>query len=182
MRHHQVPQETALFSSLSLIKVFIGVVGLFATSQVAIPLQPVPMTLQTFSMLLIGLTYRPSEAFFSFLGWLFLGALGVPVFANYLGGIPLLLGPTGGYLLGLWVAAVAMAWLCKKTKTKTFKSLTLIACLGQVILFGLGVSRLSCFVGWSHAFVSGLAPFILWNPLKTGLAVLCARGLLLKRS
>jgi biotin transport system substrate-specific component len=182
MRHHQVPQETAVFSSFSLMKVFIGVVGLFATSQVAIPLQPVPMTFQTFSMLLIGLTYRPSEAFFSFLGWLFLGALGFPVFANYLGGVQLLLGPTGGYLLGLWVAAVAMAWLCEKIKTKTFKTLIFIACAGQAILFGLGVSRLSCFVGWSQAFATGLAPFILWNPLKTGLAVLCARGLLLKRS
>jgi biotin transporter BioY len=75
-----------------------------------------------------------------------------------------------------------MAWLCEKIKTKTFKTLIFIACAGQAILFGLGVSRLSCFVGWSQAFATGVAPFILWNPLKTGLAVLCARGLLLKRS
>ena len=97
-----------------IIIVFGGVVLLFAASQIEIPLQPVPITLQTVAVMLIGLTYTPRRALESLLIWLGFAAAGFPVLTGFNGGFAYLTGSTFGYLLGFVMSAYVMATL-KKT-------------------------------------------------------------------
>ncbi len=76
--------------------VILGVVLLFGCSQIAIPIQPVPITLQTMGVIFIILTYNTSQAIQTILAYILLGALGIPLFSGYRGGLTVVIGPTGG--------------------------------------------------------------------------------------
>ena len=85
-----------------LILTVMGIGLMFLCSQYSIPIQPVPITLSMLGVLLIGLTYTPKQAAYTMGGWILLGAMGFPMFAGFKSGIPALLGPTGGYIVGFF--------------------------------------------------------------------------------
>src|SRR5437660_1344422 len=89
-------------------QILIGVSLLFLCAEVSIPLKPVPITLQTVPVLLIGLYYSRKAAIKTMLAYLSLGTLGLPIFANFSGGIHTLINVTAGYRIGFLVAVVAM--------------------------------------------------------------------------
>ncbi|OJX09345.1 MAG: hypothetical protein BGO77_04750 [Caedibacter sp. 37-49] len=145
----------------------IGVILLFACSQIHIPLKPVPITLQTVAIMLIGLTYKPRQAFEIVLAYLLLGATGVPVFSEFSGGYAYLLGPTGGYFAGFLVAAPLTAWIFSKITHKTWGIIFASCAVGQTIIYSLGVIWLTKFIGFEAAIQSGVVPFILPGVVKT---------------
>ncbi len=151
----------ASFAKTEIFKVAVGIVLLFGCSQLSIPLQPVPITLHTLAVLLIGLTYSPKEAGTTVGSYLILGALGLPVFAGYHGGVAYMLGKTGGYLIGFWTAVLVMAKLQEKQQTRKLLPTFFICMVGQGILYTLGVLWLSTFIGMKAAFTFGVFPFIL---------------------
>ena len=156
--------------SLNEIMVVLGgVILLFAASQVEIPLQPVPITLQTVAVMLIGLTYSPRRAVESHLIWIGLGAIGFPVFAEFSGGINVLLGSTAGYFMGFVFSAFLMATLKEKLSLKGWFYDALLCLMGTVIVFAFGVLWLSQLIGFSNALVHGVLPFILPGAVKAGL-------------
>ena len=159
----------------ALLRIALGVVALAASSQVVIPLWPVPMALSPLVFWMVGLTYSPREALASMISWVTLGVLGAPVFAGYASGIATLLGPRGGYIAGFVVGAGIMAWLRTRFHVSSFKGLIFVSLVGQGVLYGLGVCHLSSFVGWSQVLAVGVAPFVIWDALKIGLAVVSAR-------
>lgn len=159
------------------LKVFCGILGVIALSQISFPLQPVPLTLQTLGMLFIGLTYSRKEAFGTATGWLTLGLLGAPVFAGYAGGFPLLLGPRGGFILGLALTPVAMAWVRERWKLRGLLAFSALALLGQSVLWLCGLGWLGHLIGFKQAFVQVCFPFLLWEGVKTPCAVLLAYAL-----
>jgi biotin transport system substrate-specific component len=169
-------------NDFSLIKnetmqVLIGVGLLASAAQIAIPLQPVPITLQTMAVMLIGLFYSQKAALKTVLSYLAVGASGVPVFAHATGGMHILFGPTGGYLVGFLVAAVAMATAREYIRKETYLTMLCSALTGTFAIYLLGVSWLALFVGSSHAFELGCTPFIIPECIKATVLIFAVRSL-----
>lgn len=109
-------------------------------AHISLPLffTPVPLTLQPFAVILIGLLLSPSVAFASMLLYLVEGATGLPVFTPQgPGGMLQLFGATGGYLLSYPFASAATAWMSRKT-TRNFGHAIFAAATGNLIILGSG--------------------------------------------
>lgn len=163
------------FRSSSLLLTFIGTILLFLCSQVSIPLKPVPISLQTVAVLVIGLTFSKAEALKSIGSYLALGALGVPVFANFSGGLAKLMGPTGGYLFGFFVAIWLMCALRERIGRMGTKETIVVAFVGSSIVYACGLPWLSTFIGWESAVKAGLMPFIIPGIVKSVLVASIVR-------
>jgi biotin transport system substrate-specific component len=173
----QSAQKPFSITRTEILKVAIGVVLLFACSQIAIPVQPVPITLQTLAVLLIGLTYKPREAFATLSSYLVLGALGLPVFAAYHGGAIWLIGKTGGYLFGFLAAAVVMSFIQQSVKRRGWLQVLLTCVVGQGIIYTMGVAWLATFIGMKSGITFGLVPFVLPGLVKAGLLTAALQGI-----
>jgi biotin transporter BioY len=138
-------------------------------AQIEIPHYPVPYTLQTFFVLLAGGLLGRRNGFLSMLTYLFVGAVGLPVFSGYASGLPRLLGPTGGYLLSFPLAAYLIGTLISlrpdgirqgNGRIKTFLAeygwAVCSMCLGLVLIFLLGTLQLNAvyFHNWTTSFES----------------------------
>ncbi len=149
-----------------LFLVLAGIGFLALSAQIVIPLQPVPLTLQSAMVILLSMVYGLRLSTFSVLGYLILGTAGLPVFAQMGSGFGVLTGSTAGYLIGFVPAAVITGYLAQRGFAKHILSSFLTACLGATIIFVSGVSVLAQFVGWEKAFLFGVAPFIVTELLK----------------
>ncbi|WAJ29616.1 biotin transporter BioY [Antarcticirhabdus aurantiaca] len=157
-----------------ILAVGLGTLFLAASSYVEVPMVPVPVTMQTFAVLLIGALYGPGLAFATILAWLGEAALGLPVLSGGAGGLAYMMGPTGGYLLGFALAAPLVGWLAQRGwgGEDMFRSfLAMLA--GHAVLFVPGVLWLSSFVGFEQAIVLGFTPFLVGTVLKSALAAAC---------
>jgi len=145
-------------------------VALCSQVEIHLPGNPVPITGQTFAVLLVGALLGPRRGGLALLAYLAQGAAGLPVFAGGAGGAAHLLGPTGGYLIGFAAAAALVGWLAERgwDRTPWFTAAAMI--LGNVVIYAFGVTRLSAFVGSSQAVPLGLVPFIPGDLIKVGLA------------
>lgn len=152
-----------------------GVFLLFLTTQISIPLEPVPITLQTFGIMLLGLTFERKIALKSILSYLSLGAVGVPVFANFKGGAATFMSPTGGYLLGFLVAIVVMVNLRKYFKQETFWNYAFIAMMGTLSIFVCGILWLTHFMNLEKAIQVGFLPFVVPGIVKILLLALSVK-------
>ncbi len=164
--------HTKLTAWQNVLLVFGGAILLFAASQIEIPLKPVPITLQTVAVMLIGLTYSPRRALEAHLLWLGAAAAGLPVLSGFASGIPYLVGPTGGYFVGMTIAACSMAFLKQKLSLNSLKSDALLILMGTATVFFFGVAWLAQFIGFEGAITHGFMPFIIPGFVKAG--VLCA--------
>ena len=176
-------QKSALVSSvhprfIGLSAIFFGVVLLFGCSQISIPLHPIPITLQTVGVILIILTYDTPKAAQTILAYIFLGALGFPMFAGYKGGIAVILGPSGGYILG-FILATFVAAPCKKL-LDSYHSLINAFVLSLIITLAImatGLFWLSFHGGPTMAIKVGVMPFIIPGLIKSGILSLILRSI-----
>src|SRR3546814_487052 len=118
----------------------VGTLLLTLSAKVQVPMWPVPMTMQTFAVLIIGMTYgfRLGTATVAF--YLAQGAIGLPVFASG-AGIAYLAGPTGGYLIGFLVSAALVGWLAGPGWGRTVNRTFVAHALGTAVILGLGRSE-----------------------------------------
>lgn len=130
---------------------------------------PVPITLQTFGVMLIAAALGSKRGSLAVLAYLGEGAFGLPVLAGGASGIAVFAGPTAGYLCGFVAAAFIMGF-CFESFTKTIAKSMLITCLGSFIMLSMGTIWLSCFVGVSSALLMGFYPFIWGSLLKSVIA------------
>ena len=144
-----------------LILAAMGVALMVICAQASIPLRPVPITLQTLGVLLIGLTYTARQASYAMGAYILLGALGAPVFSNFHGGLEVLLSPRGGYIFGWFFAAVTMACLSRLLPTKAWWGFMINSLVGSIIIYACGLPWLACFIGWQQAWMLGFMPFII---------------------
>lgn len=158
-----------------------GILLIFLTSQISIPLKPVPITLQTFGIMLIGLTFDRSAAIKAVTGYLMLGAMGVPVFSNFNGGYHYLLGPTAGYCMGFLLSVIVMTTFRRIVKHQNLFCITINCLIGTIITLSCGVTRLSYLIGFKAAIQSGFMPFIVPGIIKAMLLVATVRYLKLGR-
>ncbi len=150
------------------VAVGLGVVILTLASKVQVPFWPVPMTLQTLAVLLIGASAGMRLGAATLLAWLGLGALGAPVFATG-AGIAYMAGPTGGYLAGFLLAAIIVGYLADKGHGRTILSVLAMLLAGEVAIYALGLGWLSALIGTQKAVSAGFLPFIPAEILKLAL-------------
>jgi biotin transport system substrate-specific component len=171
-----------LISSTSLSRV-LGI-GLFllltvmgAFVRIPLPFTPVPITLQTLSVLLSGLFLKKFDGSISQGIYILFGLFGLPIFAESAGGASIILGPTGGYLIAFVIApfAVNMAYGHLPLRNIHARAIAALA-LGTLIIHALGVINLAFFLKTDplNAVILGSAPFILGDAAKVLLgAELC---------
>jgi biotin transport system substrate-specific component len=148
-----------------------GTLALALSAKIQVPFWPVPMTMQSMIVLLIGVTYGSRRAGATVAAYLAEGFVGLPVFAGPAAGPAYMMGPTGGYLLGFLLGAVAVGWLAERGWGRPVWRSAAALTLGHVALFVPGVLWLARFTGWSRAVDLGVTPFIAATFLKTALAV-----------
>lgn len=147
----------------------IGSILLTISAKIQVPFWPVPMTMQTFVVLVLGVAYGWRLAGATVLLYLAQGALGLPVFAGG-GGLAYMAGPTGGYLAGFLLAAVAVGWLAERGWARSAPSTLAAMLIGTAIIFGCGIAWLATLIGLPQAISAGLVPFLLSEAVKIALA------------
>jgi biotin transport system substrate-specific component len=162
--------------------VILGSAFVAACSHVALPLwfTPVPLTLQPFAVLLLGLLLSPSLAGATLVTYLAEGALGLPVFAPGFGfgaGMAHLFGPTGGYLLSYPAAAMLIAYLWRRS-SRGLTAAVASAALGNLVILLSGFVWLSAYAHASakSAFTLAVVPFLPGDALKVVAAAALATG------
>jgi biotin transport system substrate-specific component len=151
------------------VLVLAGVILLALAARVQVPFWPVPMTLQTLAVMMIGATYGARLAGATLVSYLAAGAIGIPVFASG-AGLAYMAGPTGGYLAGFLAAAVVLGYLADKGMGRTILSALGLFLIGEILIFALGTGWLAALIGGEKAIAGGLLPFIPGEVLKVALA------------
>jgi biotin transport system substrate-specific component len=165
------PRSSALTQALFVMG-GVGFITLMAQVAIPVPGSPVPVTGQTLAVLLIGTTYGARLGVTTFATYLLAGIAGAPVFApsataaNH--GIDRLLGATGGYLVGMFVASLLLGYLADRKADQKFKTSFPALLLGDAVIFFFGLTWLhfSLELSWSATFAAGLTPFIFGELLK----------------
>jgi biotin transport system substrate-specific component len=142
-------------------------------AQILIPLWPVPITLQTLTVLLAGAALGPMRGGLSMGLYLVAGVAGVPWFAEQNSGLGFV---TFGYVVGFVLAAVLVGWLARRGAGRTFRGTIGAMVLGNLVIYAVGVPYLAWALGESLAYAIevGALPFLVGDALK----ILLAAGLL----
>ena len=156
---------------INVLLIVFGTLLLTISAKVQVPFWPVPMTMQTFVVFLIGSTYGVRLSFLTLVAYLIEGAMGLPVFAAG-GGIVYLTGPTAGYLYGMTIAAVIISYFANMGYSTSYIKSFISILIGSIVIFALGVLYLGSIIGYSKAIQAGLLPFIPSELFKIALAVL----------
>jgi biotin transport system substrate-specific component len=150
---------------------------LWLSAKVQIPFWPVPMTMQTFVVLMIGVGFGARLGAASVLLYLAYGALGLPVFAGTPErgiGWAYMVGPTGGYLLGFLVAAWLCGALAERGWDRSLHRILAVMAFGHGLILALGWAWLAWLTGSSdRAYAGGVEPFFVATLVKTLAAAGC---------
>ena len=147
-------------------------------AQISVPMFPVPMTLQTLAVLMVGLTFGARLGAVTLLAYLAEGAMGLPVFANGGFGAATLMGPTGGYLFGFVAAAWLTGWLAERGWDRSVWLTGLAMALGNLVLYVPGLIQLQAVTGaeFAKVWAWGAGPFLLGDAVKLAVAALALPG------
>ena len=170
----------------NLLIVLIGSILYALSARIAIPIPPVPVTLQTLVLLTFSMAVGSRLAFLTFALYIFEGIIGIPVFAKPpFSGFYYLLGPSGGYLLGMLIASYFVGYLAEKNYDKNFIKSLITIFIGTIIIFIPGLiwlgfwfdqyhpelsQQINLGEGYKYAFKFGLLVFKFTEPVKIALA------------
>ncbi|MFV0301970.1 MAG: biotin transporter BioY [Paracoccus sp. (in: a-proteobacteria)] len=159
-----------------------GVLALAISAKLHVPMWPVPMTMQTFTVLVIGMVLGPRLGSATLLAYLALGAMGGNVFSGTTpAGPAYFAGPTGGYLLGFVIAGWVVGRLARLGWDRTIPGTAAAMTFGTAIIFSLGLGWMSHLFAAEHGMgwilATGLWPFLPGAALKIALAALVVPGL-----
>jgi biotin transport system substrate-specific component len=159
----------------------LGSLVLWASAKVSVPFWPVPMNLQTMAVAGLAALYGSRLGAATVLLYLAQGAAGLPVFTGTPAqgvGLAYMLGPTGGYLIGMPIAAFVIGFLAERGLTDKPIRLFGAMVVGDAIVFALGLAWLGAVIGWDKPVLAlGLYPFLLGDGLKLALAACLVAGL-----
>lgn len=142
------------------------VIGASSILAFKLPFMSVPWVLQNQIVLVIGYLFGARVGFLSTLFFVIEGALGAPVFANGTSGMAVLMGPTGGYLLGYPVASF-MAGFLKDHLPRSPLGAFLSFLVSHFVIYGFGVTALATMIGLKNAILLGFVPFIALDVIKS---------------
>lgn len=200
MKGEAMPEQTLVrprSKSHTIVYVAAAIACMAVTAWVTIPIGPVPLSLAPLAIYFTLFAFSPKNAFAAIAGYILLGALGLPVFTGFRGGMGAVLGPTGGFIVGdVVAAAIALALgkaLSKRTSSATDRPITVMGsivhkrfflrCLlmGVVFLvvqhaFGCAWLMIAGNLSIGAAFLAASAPFIVPDLLKIVLAIFLAQA------
>ncbi len=158
---------------------FALLVGVASQIRIPLPFTPVPLTGQTFAVLLAGAALGTTRAGISMLTYLALGLIGLPVFTEGGSGLEVVTGPTGGYIVGFVFAAAAVGFFSERGLDRTLLGAVAAFGLGSALVYAFGVPVLMWATGWSlaQALLGGVVPFLIGDAVKAVFA-----GLLLPQA
>ena len=170
----------------NLLIILIGSILYALSARIAIPIPPVPVTLQTLVLLTFSMAVGSRLAFLTFALYIFEGIIGIPVFAKPpFSGFYYLLGPSGGYLLGMLIGSYFVGYLAEKNYDKNFIKSLITIFIGTIIIFIPGLiwlgfwfdqyhpelsQQINLGEGYKYAFKYGLLVFKFTEPVKIALA------------
>ena len=169
-------ESANIFKKISLI--LLGTLLLTISAKIKVPFYPVPMTMQTFVVVLIGITLGWKLGLATVFAYLFEGAIGLPVFAGTPEkgiGISYMVGPTGGYLVG-FLSSVFIAGLVNLNKNIIIKFF--LISLSILAIYITGVPWLAYLAGWEVAYIWGIKNFVLAEIFKISILALSTEKLL----
>jgi biotin transport system substrate-specific component len=171
-----LPRSRAV--SLGLVVGFALLTALAAQAVIPLPFTPVPITGQTFTVLLAGAALGGTLGAASMALYLLLGAVGLPFFADASSGWEVVRGATGGYLIGFILAAWLVGKLAERRQDRTVPTAIPLFLLGSVVIYLIGVPWLAASLGvtGTEAMELGLVPFIVGDLLKVAIAGLLLPG------
>ncbi len=161
---------TALFAALTVI---------FSAISIPIPFSPVPFSLSVVAIFLAGALLPKNQAALAQVVYLLLGIAGLPVFSEMRGGIGIIAGPTGGYLIAYPLMAWLIAWIIEKINKRNFAVYFVSMAAGLALLYAVGTLWLSLVaqLPFAAALTAGVIPFIIPDLVKAVLASLLALAL-----
>ncbi len=166
------PQKTeSLLFKVGLV--LVGSLLLAASAKIQVPFWPVPMTMQTFVVLVLGMAYGRTLGLATVALYLAEGAAGLPVFAGTPEkgiGLAYMVGPTGGYLAGFVVAVLLVGWLAERRWDRHPLTTAAAMVIGMAVIYAMGAAWLATFTGFEKALQFGVTPFLLGDALKILLA------------
>lgn len=174
-------QESKVIRTVFLVGGFAILTALGALIRIPLPFTPVPITLQTFFVLLAGATLGIKRGTLSQMVYVFAGAAGIPIFAGMSSGIALLTGPTGGFLAGFLVAPAVVGYLIGDSSSRSRLMGALLA--GTTLIFLFGNLWLWKVTGGTlmNTLTLGFLPFIPGAIIKIGLVIAIIEALNYKR-
>ncbi|MBT3338597.1 MAG: biotin transporter BioY [Anaerolineae bacterium] len=147
-------------------------VTLLAQIKIPLPFTPVPLTGQTFAVLLVGATLGSKRGAASLTFYTALGALGLPIFAGGAAGMAYLSGATLGYLIGFIVAAYLIGRLAERGLERSLRTSLLPFFVGTIVIYLFGAGWLAMLFGIEKALTLGVLPFLIGDAIKLVLAAL----------
>ncbi len=159
-----------IFSS-TIVRIFSFSILTAVAAQIAVPVQPVPFTLQTMLVLLSGAFLGSRNGAYSQLMYLALGTIGLPVFANGLFGPAVLFGPTGGYLLAFPLAALIVGFVSEKTSNYIGIAASMLLAEAVVVISGMLYLNVFYLLDLNEALVVGGTIFSVWAVVKVIAAI-----------
>ncbi|MCI5851216.1 MAG: biotin transporter BioY [Sutterellaceae bacterium] len=167
--------QTLLFKAAAVL---FGSLLLTAGSYITVPMVPVPMTMQTFAVMVVGALFGWKMGAAAVAFWLLQGAAGLPVFApGAAGGVARFFGPTGGYLFSFFFAAMMTGWLMERTgAAKSFVRSMAIQLAGNLFVLAVGGAWLCAMIGLEKGIALGVTPFVLGAFTKSVLGAAVVRG------
>jgi biotin transport system substrate-specific component len=157
---------------LVLIAFFAATTAVIAPFTIPLPLSPVPLSLSIFAVFLSGAILNKYSAFVSQTVYILLGAVGIPVFSGFRGGLGIITGATGGYIVSYAFMAFIIALILEKTG-RSYLTYMLAMLFSLIICYSLGVAWLAVVmkISFFQAFLVGAVPYIAFDTIK---ALLCA--------
>lgn len=163
-------QSHSGLKSLFLVMGATLLIALSGQISILLPFTPVPIALQSHVCLLMAALLGRRLGSVSVALFLMMGALGLPVFSLGGAGLPILLGPRGGYLIGYLLATWITGTMIERKRfstahpTPAFK--TMAMGVGTVVIYACGLPQLALFVGASQVFLLGMLPFLAGDLVK----------------
>ncbi len=167
----------------SMVLIGLSIALLAVGAFITIPLGPIPFTLQTMMLVVIILVLSPAEAIAAVGGYLVLGAIGLPIFSGMRGGLGVLAGPTGGFLIGFFVSALIAGFIRRSVKQRAQRAglvMTIdivVAVVAVLVSYILGVVYFDAVTaaGLQTAALTCVVPFIIPDVIKITIALICVK-------
>src|SRR4249919_2407590 len=164
--------RSGILTDVLLVVAGAGLVSLAAQIEIPLSFTPVPISGQTFAVLLVGASLGPLLGASSLLLYFAVGLLGAPVYSGGDGGWEIVKGATGGYLVGFIVAAALTGWLAQRRWDRRFNSAVAAMLSGSVVIYACGLPWLAHIAntGLEDTLELGLYPFVVGDLFKLYLA------------
>lgn len=170
--------RSGLLVDVLLVVAGAGLVALCAQIEIPLAFTPVPISGQTFAVLLVGASLGPLLGASSLLLYFCVGLIGAPVYSGGDGGWEIVHGATGGYLVGFIAAAVLTGWLAQRRWDRHFNSAVAAMLSGSVVIYSFGLPWLAKEIGTGleGTLEAGLYPFVIGDLIKLYLAGMLLPG------